>query len=337
MDDLSLNGLRFAAKRMQRAHAAGEAWAVERLKQYGPGKPAEALVRADFLHAVAREAGFESWPRLKAAAEAMGMDRAAALQQLKVALFRGQVARVEALLARFPDLADGQFGLECALYRREAVEAALAREPGLAVARLGPRTPILHLAFSRWIHARPELEADMLAVAEALLGHGADVNDGFTEAPGGPSLSALYGAVGHADNMVLAEWLLARGADPDDGESLYHATELGHHRALGMLLAAGADPKGTNALFRAMDFHDHAAVEMLLAHGAKAEEGEAGGAISALHHAARRMSDARMVGLLLEAGAGTERRWQGVSAYAMARVYGNRALVEASLARLGFR
>ena len=71
MDDLSLNGLRIAAKRMQRAHAAGEAWAVERLKQYGPGKPAEALVRADFLHAVAREAGFESWPRLKAAAEAM--------------------------------------------------------------------------------------------------------------------------------------------------------------------------------------------------------------------------------------------------------------------------
>lgn len=333
MDDLSLEGLRFAAKRLQRAHAAGEAWAVERLKQYGPGKPAEALVRADFLHAVAREAGFESWPRLKAAAEAMGMDRAAALQQLKVALFRGQVARVEVLLARFPDLADGQFGLECALYRRAAVEAALAREPGLAVARLGPRTPILHLAFSRWIHARPELEADMLGVAEALLRHGADVNDGFAEVPGGPSLSALYGAVGHADNMVLAEWLLAQGADPDDGESLYHATELGHHRALRMLLSAGADPKGTNALFRAMDFHDHAAVEMLLAHGAKAEEGEAGGAISALHHAARRMSDARMVGLLLGAGADTARRWQGVSAYAMARVYGNRALVEALEAR----
>lgn len=325
MDDLSLKGLRFAAKRMQRAHAAGEGWAVVRLRQYLPGKAEGAPVRADFLHVVAREAGFESWPRLKAAAEAMGLDRAAALQQLKVALFRGQVARVEALLERFPDLADGHFGLECALYRREAVEAALAREPGLAVARLGRRTPILHLAFSRWIHARTELEADMLGVAEALLARGADVNDGFAEAPGGHRLSALYGAVGHADNMVLAEWLLAQGADPDDGETLYHATELGHHRALRMLLAAGADPAGTNALLRAMDFHDHEAVEMLLAHGAGADEG----VIPALHQAARRMSDARMVALLLEGGAGAGRRWQGASAYAMARVYGNRALIEA--------
>lgn len=341
MDDLSLNGLRFAAKRMQRAHRAGEAWAVERLKQYGPGKPAEALVRADFLHAVAREAGFESWPRLKLAAEAMGLDRAAALQGLKQALFRGQTARVEALLARFPDLADGVFGLECALYRRDAVEAALAREPGLAVAKLGPRTPILHLAFSRWIHARPGLEADMLAVAELLLAHGADVNDGYVEAPGsGHALSALYGAVGHADNMVLAQWLLDKGADPDDGESLYHSTELGHHRALRMLLEAGAEPKGTNALFRAMDFHDHAAVEMLLAHGARADEfspdevgGEAPSVVPALHQAARRMSDARMVGLLLEAGAGTARRWMGVTAYAMARVYGNRVLARALEAR----
>lgn len=242
-----------------------------------------------------------------------------------------------AVLDRFPDLADGQFGLECALYRREAVKEALAREPGLAVARLGPRTPILHLAFSRWIHARPELAADMLAVAELLLAHGADVNDGYEEAPGsGHALSALYGAVGHADNMVLAEWLLAKGADPDDGESLYHATELGHHRALRMLLAAGADPAGTNALLRAMDFHDHVAVEMLLAHGARVDDfnpedvgGEEPWVIPALHQAARRMSDTRMVEMLLEAGAETARRWMEATPYAMARVYGNRALANA--------
>ena len=38
--------------------------------------PDMALKHADFLHLIAREQGFASWPRLVAAAEATGMDRA---------------------------------------------------------------------------------------------------------------------------------------------------------------------------------------------------------------------------------------------------------------------
>ncbi len=339
--DLHLDKLRFAAKRLHRAFVAGDTQAIQRVKQHPPRPDLSALKRADFLHIIAQETGFDSWPRLKHAAQTIGLDRAAKIQRLKIALFHGQNTLVSTLLRDTPDLAEGHFGLQVALYDAAAVQAALAADSTLATTQLGPRRPILHLAFSKWIHAWPDLKTDMLAIADMLLAHGADVNDGFAYEPGADHLlSALYGAIGHADNMVLGQWLLDHGADPNDGESLYHATELGHHNGLNMLLKAGADPKGTNALLRAMDFQDHRAVELLLAHGAKADDfndAEVGGeqpwVMPALHQAARRGCDAKMVDLLLAAGADPSRRYKGASAYGYARVHGNSAVALAIEAR----
>jgi ankyrin repeat protein len=133
---------------------------------------------------------------------------------------------------------------------------------------------------------------------------------------------------------------LEHGADPNDGESLYHATELGHHEGLKMLLEHGADPRGTNALQRAMDFHDVDAVRMLLDAGALAEDfndAEVGGekpwVVPALHQAARRMSPPAMIDLLLEAGADPARKHQGCTVYGYARVFGNGDLARAIEAR----
>jgi ankyrin repeat protein len=341
MRDLSLDSLRLEAKRLHRAFIARDPWALERLAQYPSSKADDRLVRADFLHVIAQQNGFASWPTLKQAAELQGLDRATALQKLKIAMANGRNGLAQDLLARWPDLADGVFGLECALYRRAAVEAALQRDPGLAVRRAGPRSPILHLAFSKWHQAHPELHKDMLAIADLLLAHGADVNDGAPYAPGETHLlSALYGALGHADNMPLARWFLDHGADPDDGESLYHATELGHHDGLRLLLAAGANPQGTNALLRAMDFDDVQAVALLLQHGADANEfnpaevgGETPWVIPALHQAARRGCCAEMVDLLLDAGANPMRQHNGASAYGFARAYGHHPLAKAIEAR----
>ncbi len=337
----ALKDLRFEAKRLHRAWQAGDPAALTRVRQHAPRRDPKALKRADFLHIIAQENGFRSWPDLTSAAETMGFDRAAQMQRLKRALFEGRNDEVASLLQRTPDLADGHFGLECALYRADAVKKALFHAPDLAVTRFGPRRPILHLAFSKWIHARPDLAPDMLAVAEALVAHGADVNDGFPwGADPDHELSALYGAIGHADNMRLGQWLLDRGADPNDGESLYHATELGHHDGLKMLLKAGARPDGTNALFRAMDFHDHAAVDMLLAHFTDPNDfngGPVGGeqpwVTPALHQAARRGCDRRMVEMLLDAGADPQRLYKGAHPYAYARAFGSTAVAEALAAR----
>lgn len=107
-----------------------------------------------------------------------------------------------------------------------------------------------------------------------------------------------------------------------------------------MLLKAGADPKGTNALLRAMDFHDHTAVEMLLSYGARADDfndadlgGESPWVVPALHQAARRGCDTKMVQLLLQAGADPARVYQGASAYGYACVHGNQPVIEAIEAR----
>ncbi|WP_195819532.1 ankyrin repeat domain-containing protein [Roseobacter sp. MH60115] len=333
----SLDQLRRDAKALRRAYEADEIYARQRVANHPPRPDGAPLKHADFLHVIAREAQFESWPALKLAAELQGLDRAALQQRLKIAIFQGQSHVIEKLLTDTPDLAEGQFGLQVALYDLMAVKAVLAVDQQAAVRPLGPRTPMCHLAFSRYIHHRPDRADDMIALAELLLAHGASVNDSMPVAPDNDhQLSALYGAIGHANNMILGQWLLEHGADPNDGESLYHATELGHHEGLRLLLKHGADPRGTNALLRAMDFHDVEAVRLLLAAGARPNDfdgthvgGERPWVIPALHQAARRMSRREMVELLLAAGADPADTYEGHSAYAYARVFGNQVLADA--------
>ncbi len=325
----SIPELRRSAKALKKSCIAGEAAAVARVKAVLPD--AREVKYADALHVLAREAGFLSWPKLKLSVETAALDRSQKQELLKIALFHGQNARVAHLLDETPDLARGLLGLEIAVYDLAAVKAALARDPKAAVTPRGPRRPILHLAFSRYIHLRPDLATDVLEIAELLVEHGADVNDVYLQdADPNMPLSALYGALGHANNMGLARWLLDHGANPNDGESLYHSVELGHHEGLSMLLDHGATPAGTNALPRALDFNDHKAVEMLLVAGADPNEGigphpsgEPSFVIPCLHQAARRMCDAAMIRLLLKAGADPSHRNQGVTPYAMARGYGN--------------
>lgn len=331
----ALDRFRRQAKQLGQAYAKGDAHAQLRVSMHPPGPAGKLLRHADFLHVVAQEQSFHSWPALKLAVETEGMDRAAKVQRLKLALAHGQVHVVKHLLWDSPDLARGQFGLQVALYDLAAVEHALTRDPGLAVKHAGPRSPMAHLCFSPALQIWPEREGEMLKIAALLKAHGADVNDSIAQPGTDHRLSVLYGASGHAGNLPLTGWLLEAGADPNDGESLYHCTEPGRGALLPLLLEHGANPKGTNALLRAMDFNDHAAVRLLLAHGADPDEfsaeevgGETPWVIPSLHQIARRDCDGEMAQILVDAGADLTRRWRGATAYAMARVYGNDAVAE---------
>ncbi len=328
----SLDYLRRQAKSLKRAFAAGDDAAIARARAVLPD--AAALKHADALHVIAREQGHQSWPKLKSASEIAAMDRDARAERLKYALYLGQHWVVDTLLAADPDLPKANLGLQIALYDRAAVEAALASGAEAATRSIGVRSPLLHLAFSKRIHAAPEKRGDMIAIAEALVAAGADVNDSYPAGPDSPHrLSALYGALGHADNMALATWLLEKGADPNDNESLYHSTELGHHDGLKLLLKHGAVSAGTNALPRAMDFDDVEAVRLLLDAGADPNEGVAQHpsglpniVIPGLHQAARRMCSAEMAELLIARGADGRPPYNGHTAYAFARMRGNRAV-----------
>ncbi|MEM8956889.1 MAG: ankyrin repeat domain-containing protein [Pseudomonadota bacterium] len=330
----SLDNLRRQARSLRRAWDAGDGDARARVAAVLPA--VQALKHADALHVLAREQGYDSWPKLKFATEAATLDRAAKAERLKHALYLGQPWIVSALLDDSPDLGEADFGLQCALYDLPGVRARLAKDPVAATRIVGVRSPLLHLAFSQHLHGGGDPEA-MMAVAEALLSAGADVNDGYPFEPGAEHhLSALYGALCHGRNMRLGEWLLANGADPNDNESLYHATELGHLDALRLLLSHGARTEGTNALLRALDFDNPEMVRLLLEAGADPNEGvaphpsgETPQSIPALHQAARRLCSAEIVDLLLAHGADPELRFDGHSAYAMARICGNGAMVAA--------
>ena len=335
---ISVIRLRRDAKAVKRACAGGDHDALARAEAV-LGTVPKAVSLANALHVLAREAGYASWSVLKFAAEAGAMDRAERLDRLKMALFHGQGWRVERLLDAAPDLRRDNLGIMCALYDVEGVREALeARPKAVHEPVLGPRTPVLHLAFSRWWRHGGS-EEDMLATAEVLKAAGANVNESYEQMPGNP-LSALYGAVGHASNLRLAAWFLENGSDPNDGESLYHACEVGAP-ALRLLLDHGARIARTNALPRALDFNDPEMVETLLEGGADPNEsihwpeasGEAPFVIPALHQAARRLCSRRIVARLLDAGGNPDVIAWGHSAYALARMFGNDGAAEEMASR----
>ncbi|MDG1530496.1 MAG: ankyrin repeat domain-containing protein [Paracoccaceae bacterium] len=331
----SIDKFRRAAKKLRKSFAAGDEDAIRRVTDHLNDEGGLSHARA--LHVIALEGEFDSWPKMKLATESMAMDRNAKQDRLKIALYHGQNWVVDQLMADTPDLAAGHFGLQCALYDLDAIRAKLAQDPTAATRQYGPRSAILHLAYSKYFQNHAAKRADMMEIADLLLKNGADVDDAYQGFAGSDGkLSALYGAIGHANNMTLGQWLLDNGANPNDGESLYHSNELGHLDGLKMLLKSGAAPKGTNALLRALDFNNYEMVEVLLEHGADPNEfqhekvgGEDPFVIPALHQAARRMCDRRMVDLLLEHGADPNFRHENVTPFAMAKVFRNPAVAEA--------
>lgn len=334
-----LDRFRRAAKALKAEYETGAPNALARIAAHPPRRDGAEFRHADFLHVIAQENSFASWPTMKDAIETLGLDRAEKLQRLKIALHNGQTGVVERLLADMPDLAEDHFGLHCGLLDVKSVWAMLSEDPTRAVTPVGPWPPLIHLCKSRMYRAWPDRAADAAAIADMLVANGADVN-GASHEHDSP-LSPLYWALGHAGNLELAQWLLENGADPNDGESLYHATELGHADGLRLLLAHGADPAGTNALPRAMDFDNAEMVGLLLDAGADPNEGTDAWTqgtgmqrgVPVLHQAARRMNSGPVLDLLLDHGADPAATWNGHSAYAFACVFGNADLVSRIEAR----
>jgi len=335
----SLEAYKKSARRLRKEHVTGNEDAIVRVSAHVD--PARSLRHADFLHVIAREAGHDSWPKLKFTLETAAMSRAEKAERLKMALYHGQHWITDKLLADDPALKDDNLGLQVALYDLDSVRAALANDPASATKKVGVRTPVLHLAYSKEIHRCPDKQADMLAIVRLLVASGADVNDGYPPEPGATNtISALYGALCHADNFELGRWLLEQGADPNDDESLYHSTELGHVRALELLLNHGARPDGSNALPRALDFDDLDKVRLLLEAGADPNVTEPDhpsglpmNTVPSLHQAVRRGRSAAFVELLLEFGADASAVWNRHTAYALARIYGNQEAAQCLDAR----
>jgi ankyrin repeat protein len=286
---------------------------VPRLAPLADAEIAEQAQLADAQHAIARERGAESWPKLKAAFEA-GLPVATKAEYFLRHVRDDQPAAALDWLERDPAIAGFNAFTAAAAGDAGTLERLLAADPSLATATHSPRafTPLLYAACS----PRPADTPQLTRIAQALLAAGADARAAYPGEGEGPPQTALYRAciAGHAG---VARALLAHGAPTQDGESIYHAAERNQVACLEALRDAGADfgavqqPWGNTPLYFlssiTADSREapaaHAGIRWLLEHGADPNVRSYAHGETPLHQAARFGAGLDVARLLLAHGA----------------------------------
>jgi ankyrin repeat protein len=341
----SLDLLRKRAKRLVRAASRGDGAALERCRAAVPrladldDDAARAAVRlADAQHALARELGAASWPKLKQRIESL-QPVAVQAERLLAAVRQRRPRVARRLLRQNPALAGHDIFTACAAAAEERVAAALGAEPGLAGTAHAPDgwAPLIYVGASPFAAAGAKWAGALGRCAELLLAHGADPNACTVEAGAGDGgtelrLPALYYACAGGQARV-ARRLLERGADPNDGESIFHAAEGNHRECLEVLVAQGADPSGRHphwkntplfflAGYRETDpscASSTAGMQWLLEHGADPNVTSSDAAETPLHRIAALGRATAVAELLLAHGAAIDQpRADGRTAYALA-------------------
>jgi hypothetical protein len=173
---------------------------------------------------LAREYGFESWPKLKIFVETQGLSFEEKLKRLIAAATTGRLYLANHLLKGEPKLATFHIGAACVTGEVEAVRRMLAGDPKLATASMGRWSwkPLDYVAHSFYHQESAEKREALLEIARLLLERGADPNSTYTynaDYEGGKlegPVPVLYGPTGLTNFPELAELLLKAGALPDE-------------------------------------------------------------------------------------------------------------------------
>ena len=240
------------AKALLREAHTGDAAAIARVAAHLPrlAGNAPALKLADAQFVIARERGFESWPKLKAHLEAILPADARASQFLD-AIEHGAKGTVSRMLKRHPDLPNENIFTAAAAGDADQVARRLAADPSCARATRGRQawTPLAYACATSVHGASARRAAGVLRAATLLLDAGASPSEGslyFESADKPVPIPALYHAV-MSDNAPLVNLLLDRGASTQDGESIYHAAQYNRRACLEALVAHGADLSSTQS------------------------------------------------------------------------------------------
>jgi len=205
------------------------------------------LKLADAQFVIARERGFESWPRLKAHIEAtLPLDERAA--RFLSAVEHGRTGIVSRMLKAHPELPDHSIFAAAAASDADEVARRIAADPACVHETRGREAwPPLAYACATPVHrASARHAARVLRTATLLLDAGAKPNSGslyFGSDEPAP-ISVLYHAC-MSDNVPLVKLLLERGAETQDGEAIYHAAQFDRRACLEALVAHGADLSST--------------------------------------------------------------------------------------------
>jgi ankyrin repeat protein len=318
------------AKELLKNHAAKDADSLARFAQNHPrfqSVIAEEIARArvsltDAQLVLAREHGFDSWPKFAKQIEAVNIARSIEEITDPVASFiiaavcprdayhgSGQLDEAEKIREKFPQVSAANIYTAAILADELLVRDYLARDRGLAAAKGGPYDwdALSHLCFSRYLLRDASRSDAFVRTARLLLDAGASANTGWMEndnPPKGTWESVMYGAAGLAQNPAMTRLLLEYGADPNDGETEYHVPETYDNTVLEILVESGKLTERSLAwlLLRKCDWHDEAGLKYLLAHGASPNVGVQ---ISStpIHHCLRRDNGLVMVEAMLDHGA----------------------------------
>ena len=324
----NLRQLKNQAKDLCRACGEGDLEAMRRITELHPRFSglasdeiaARGIVLADAQLVIARELGFESWPKLKKQLELL-LPPAASMHALVV---EGNLQAMQELAAQHPDSVNepnaaglpplytaAHFGnrqaidlllehgaavdiFACAYLGKAAdAEILLERNPKLARATTGNGMTALHYA----------ARAGHLDVAETLVRYQADVN--ARDSRGGTALAeACHGGPWKHDP---AEDIIQLLLDHDAQVDLFQAAATGRTYLIAAILDRdGAlidnlDERRNTALFHAAHNNRLAAVKLLVERGADLNRCDAVG-IAALHRTSGQCSD-ELIQYLIDHGA----------------------------------
>ena len=277
---------------------------------------------ADAQLVIAREHGFESWPKFAKEVEAGAAANFAASVRDPVAEFivaacvprdtshsSGTLERAAAILAAHPEVAKKNIYTAAILGHATSVKNFLARDPQNATAKGGPHgwDALTHLCFSRYLRLERGRTKRFVATAKALLDAGASANAGWWEPNHQPEPeweSVMYGAAAIAQNPELTRLLLERGGDPNDGETPYHVPETYDNTVMKILIESGKlnDASKNTLLLRKTDWHDYEGIKYLLEQGV-APNGATHWGKTAFHNAVLSDNSVEIIKVLLEHGA----------------------------------
>jgi ankyrin repeat protein len=320
------------AKDLARDCELGIPGALTRISRHHPRfhKSPESEIRnasvalTDAQLVIAREHGFESWPRFAKHIEMLNLIRSVASLADPVAAFievacvprhsshaSGTLEHAEMILSRYPQVAANNIYTAAILANEPSVRAFLSREPKSATAKGGPHDwdALTYLCFSRYLRLDKARSDAFVRTAGILLDAGASANTGWFEMIHHPNPrpmweSAIYGAAGVAQHPGLTRLLLEHGADPNDEETPYHLPESYDNTVMKIVLESGKlnDVSLSWMLLRKTDSHDQEGIRILLEHGADPNLMTRFGH-NALHHALRRDNALSIIKLLLNRGA----------------------------------
>jgi ankyrin repeat protein len=200
--------------------------------------------------------------------------------------------------------------------------------------------PLHYVCYTSMAHDSPGRAAGLVAIARRLIAQGADPNTRFPWLHHNVRRPVLWGASSIVRALPLVDALLGAGADPNDGVTLPLAASAGDIPVLEALLAHGADvdqawaTDGATALYAILNWsRTPDGAVWLLEHGADpnavfTENGE-----TPLHAVARAW-DAPLAQAMVKHGADISRqRADGRTPYAVAELSGNRGMAEWLLAQ----